>query len=39
MAFAASDPDPRWSDGVIPYVLSDELSVGQRRQVQRAIDH
>ena len=39
MAFATSDPDSRWLDGVIPYVLSDEISAGQRRQVHRAIDH
>jgi hypothetical protein len=31
MAFATSDPDSRWPDGVIPYVLSDEFSAGQRR--------
>ena len=39
MAYATGDADPRWPDGVIPYVISDKFSEGQRREVLRAIDH
>jgi Astacin (Peptidase family M12A) len=39
VAYATGDADARWPDGVIPYVISDEFSEGQRREVLRAIDH
>ncbi|MGH8825460.1 MAG: M12 family metallopeptidase [Jiangellaceae bacterium] len=39
MAFATSDADARWPDGVIPYVISDDFSTGQRRELLRAIAH
>jgi hypothetical protein len=39
VAYATGDADARWPDGVIPYIISDEFSEGQRREVVRAIDH